>query len=256
MRLDILGSSGTAPTKVNPASGYLLRHGDTSIWMDAGPGTYMALLQLIDPAEINAVLLSHMHPDHCTDLFALFHGLKYVRGLHDPVPLIVPDGSTERLRGFVAGGPDHPLFHTFAVNEARPGQTLGFGDFVITPQAAHHSVPAFAYLVRAGGAALGYTGDSGPSSMLVEHFSAVHTLLAEASLPAGDRYPFHMTARQAGELATAADAERLILTHIPESVDASASAAAAAEAFGGELSLAQPGDVYMIESGTTGKADD
>ena len=247
MQLDVLGSSGTAPTKDNPASGYLLRQAGTTIWMDAGPGTYMALLQLIDPAEVDAVILSHMHADHCSDLFALFHGLKYVRGASASVPVVGPDGSTERLRGFVQGGPDHALFETFAVHEARPGETLRFGDFVVTPQAAHHSVPAFAYRVEAGGGALGYTGDTGPSQMVVEHFSGAHTVMAEASLAAGNSYPFHMTGRQAGELAAQVAAERLVLTHIPESIDAGDSAADAADIFRGELSLARPGDVYMIE---------
>jgi len=247
MRLDVLGSSGTAPTKINPASGYLLRYAGTTVWMDAGPGTYMALLQLIDPAEVDVVLLSHMHPDHCTDLFALFHGLKYVRGVDDPVSVVAPDGSLERMRGFVQGGDDHALFQAFAVHEARPGETLQFAAFTVNPQAAHHSVPAFAYRIHAGGAALGYTGDTGASDMVAEHFAGAHTVLAEATLPAGDGYPFHMTAHQAGQLASAAGAERLILTHIPEFVDSAESLSGAGEVYGGELSLAQPGDVYMIE---------
>ncbi len=248
MRLDVLGSSGTAPTRDNPASGYLLRHGDTTIWMDAGPGTYMALLGLVDVGEVDAVLLSHMHPDHCTDLFALFQGLKYVRRLEvDPVPVVAPDGSIERLQGFVQGGDDHALFAVLAIHEAQPGETLHFGDFTVSPQAAHHSVPALAYRVEAGAGALGYTGDTGASDMVTEHFAGTHTLLAEASLPAGDRYPFHMTAQEAGRLGAATGAQHLILTHIPEFIDGGDSLAEAAVVYGGRLSLARPGDVYMIE---------
>ena len=247
MRLDVLGSSGTAPARGNPASGYLLRHGTTTIWMDAGPGTYMALLEVVDPADVDAVLLSHMHADHCTDLFALFHGLKYIRASEKAVPVVVPDGSIERLQGFVQGDSDHALFEAMTFHEPRPGESIRFGDITVKPQAAHHSVPAFAYRVEAAGQALGYTGDTGASEMVDEHFAGVHTVLAEASLPAGDGYPFHMTARQAAQLAVTAGVDRLILTHIPESVDSAESMSEAAAVFPGQLSLAQPGDVYMIE---------
>ena len=85
MRLDVLGSSGTAPSRDNPASGFLVSEASTTSWMDAGPGTYMALLGLIDPGDIDAVLISHMHADHCTDLFAFFHGLKYIHGAPEQV---------------------------------------------------------------------------------------------------------------------------------------------------------------------------
>lgn len=247
IRLDVLGSSGTAPAKDNPASGYLVRHRDTTIWMDAGPGTYMALLQAVDPTEVDAVLLSHMHADHCTDLFALFQGLKYVRGVEDPVPVLAPDGSIERLRGFVQAGDDHALFNVFAIHEGRPDESFQFGGVAVKAQAAHHSAPAFAYRLEADGVSLGYTGDTGPSEMVAEHFAGVTALLAEASLSPGDAYPFHMTARQAGEMAAAVGTSRLILTHIPETIDPASSAAEAAEAFAGDVSLARPGDVYMIE---------
>lgn len=254
MRLDVLGSSGTAPRRDNPASGYLVRSDTTTIWMDAGPGTYMALLQKVDPDTIDAVLLSHMHPDHCTDVFALFHELSYVRRSGRSIPVMVPDGSIERVRGFVGGDPDHPVFQTLHFREVQPGETAAVGDVTVTAQAAHHSVPALAYRLEASAAAVGYSGDTGPSEMVVEHFAGVDLLLAEASLQdASDPYAFHMTARQAGELATYAGAAHLVLTHIPSSLDQGESRRQAAEVYAGPLSLAAPGDMYMITASDWGK---
>lgn len=246
MRLDVLGSSGTAPTHDNPASGFLVSSEGTTLWMDAGPGTYMALLGLVDQTDVDAVLISHMHPDHCSDLFAFFHGLKYMREPTEAVPVVVPDGSINRISGFLQADPDHAVFQTLAFHEAQPGETLRFGTIDVVPMAARHSVPAFVYRVESAGGSLGYTGDTGPSEMVSAHFAGVGTILAEASLANDDRYPFHMTGRQAGQLAATSGSEQLILTHLRETMDAESTRQEAANVFGGTVSLAQPGDVYMI----------
>ncbi|MCP3974107.1 MAG: MBL fold metallo-hydrolase [bacterium] len=247
MRLEVLGSSGTAPRAGNPASGYLVRSGETTIWMDAGPGTYMALLDRVDPEEIDAVLLSHMHADHCSDIFALFHGLKHVRKSDRSVPVIVPDGATDRVLGFLAGGPDHAILENLKFREAQPNESILVGDVTITMQAAHHSVPALVFRIESGGRTLGYTGDTGPSELVEEHLSAVDLLLAEASLQdRSDSYVFHMSARQAAEMAVRASVGHLVLTHLPASLDPEESRRQAAEVYGGPMSLAAPGQTYII----------
>ncbi len=248
MRLEVLGSSGTAPRAGNPASGYLVRSDQSTIWMDAGPGTYIALLDRVDPEEIDAVLLSHMHADHSSDIFALFHGLKHVRKSDRSIPVIVPDGAIDRVLGFLGGGPDHAILENLRFREAQPGESIFIGDMTITVQAAHHSVPALVYRIEAGGSALGYTGDTGPSRMVEEHLADVDVLLAEASLQDhSDSYVFHMTARQAADLAVRANAGHLVLTHIPAMLDPEDSRRQAAEVFSGTMSLAAPGESYIIE---------
>ena len=72
MSLTVLGSGGGSATRINPGSGYLVTAGDDSIWLDAGPGTFMALGAVMDPGELSALVISHIHVDHCSDLFALF----------------------------------------------------------------------------------------------------------------------------------------------------------------------------------------
>ena len=247
MQLDVLGSSGTAPRPGNPASGYLVRSKAATIWMDAGPGTYMALLELIDPEALDAVLLSHMHPDHSSDIFALAHTLAYIRKSRRAIPVVVPDGSVERLGGFVGGGDQHPLFESLSFHEAQPGETFDFGDVSVALQAAHHTVPAFAFRLSCGGATLGYTGDTGPSDLVTDHFRGIDLLLAEASLDdRSEPFPFHLTAREAGAMASAAGVSHLLLTHIPEGRDLPRSLMVAAGEFGGQLGLAEPGDTYII----------
>lgn len=251
MHLEILGSSGTAPAIDNPASGYLVQTDQVALWMDAGPGTYMALLRHIDPGQLDAVLISHMHPDHCSDLFALFHELAYVRSDSLQVPVIAPRGSKDRISGFLQADQGHPIFETLLMTELSVAGGTGIGDLHVSVAEVTHAVPGLAFRIEGEGVSLGYTGDTGPSAAVTAHVTGVDLLLAEASLQdASEAYSFHMTARQAGEMARDSDAGRLVLTHIPRSLDSSVSLAEAAAAYSGPISLARPGDSIMI-SGTT-----
>ena len=94
-------------------------------------------------------------------------------------------------------------------------------------------------------AALGYTGDTGPAAALVEFFAGVHVLVAEATLlEPGDRSWTErgsLTAAEAGQLAAAAGAEILVLTHMWEEFGFAAYRARAAEVFGGRIEMATPG---------------
>ena len=66
--LTVLGCDGSYPGPGGAASGYLVRAATTTLWLDAGPGTFAHLQQVCDPRTVDAVVLSHEHPDHWTDL--------------------------------------------------------------------------------------------------------------------------------------------------------------------------------------------
>ncbi|MGH3539116.1 MAG: MBL fold metallo-hydrolase, partial [Pseudonocardiaceae bacterium] len=68
MLLTVLGCSGSVPGPESPASGYLLRAGDTSVLLDLGNGTFGALQRYLDPFTLDGLILSHLHPDHCADI--------------------------------------------------------------------------------------------------------------------------------------------------------------------------------------------
>src|SRR5665213_2295496 len=69
--LTVLGCDGSWPGPGGAGSGYLVRVGGTCLVLDAGPGTFAVLQNVIDPSEVDAVVISHHHPDHWTDLFAM-----------------------------------------------------------------------------------------------------------------------------------------------------------------------------------------
>ena len=95
VQLTVLGSSGGCASPGNPASGYLLTHERSTIWCDAGSGTFMALMDLMDPADVDAIVISHIHTDHCADLIAFYGYMAYGPSGTIPVPVFLPHGAVE-----------------------------------------------------------------------------------------------------------------------------------------------------------------
>ena len=71
LSIRVPGCDGSWTGPGGAGSGYLVASGGTSVLVDAGPGTFANLQRWIDPAVIDAVIISHHHPDHWTDLYAL-----------------------------------------------------------------------------------------------------------------------------------------------------------------------------------------
>jgi ribonuclease BN (tRNA processing enzyme) len=248
MRLTVLGSSGSAPHAGNPSSGYLVEHDDTKLVVDMGFGVFAALLDRVDPRDIDAVIVSHGHADHCADLLAAGHWCAYGPGQGASIRMVAPDGVSERFAGFTNDGdPEHRLSRAMAFEPA--GGDLRFGDVRVRFWPANHSVPAVVTRIEAAGFSLTYTGDTGPSGPVARFAAGTDLLLAEATWQGnGDpSWPFHLTARQAGEMARAAGAEALMLTHIRPDLDPAISIAEAEAAYGRLPMVATPGVTITID---------
>lgn len=242
MELIVLGSSGSRPVRSRPTSGYLIAHEGTALWCDAGSGTFLPLLDEIAASDLDAVLLSHLHPDHCVDLFAMYQHLAYDPAGEGSIRVLAPEGAAERFGGFLGAGADHRIYRVLQFEVIRHGDEIMAGGVRLTFSAANHRVPAVATRFEAAGRALVYTGDTGPSADVGALAENVDVLLAEATLQdESAAYAFHMSARQAGEMARKAGAARLILTHLSPTLDPDRSVAEAAEGYGARPELAVPG---------------
>jgi ribonuclease BN (tRNA processing enzyme) len=242
MRLTVLGSSGTFPGPGNPASGYLVSTGSTAVLLDVGPGVFPALRRLVSAPD--AVVISHVHADHCADLFPLFNALRYGPPRIAGLPVITPRGVAERFAGFLGADDDHDLFRVLAFDEVEAGAERAIGDLRFRFGAATHPVPALVTRVESDGAALVYSGDTGPGGDLEAVATGAAVLLCEASLqgePTSDRYPYHLHASEAGDVAARAGVGRLVVTHVPPTLDPAVSVAEAAAVFDGPVTHAVPG---------------
>ena len=249
MQLDVLGSSGTYPAPDWPASGYLVSHLSTRVLCDVGFGVFAELTRRMAPDQLDAVVLSHRHPDHCADFLALHHAIAYgpyeVAGL----PVYAAPGVAEHIAGFLGAGEGHALFRTFDFHEVGQENHVEVGAMELRFAVTAHSVPTVATRFEAGGRSLVYSADTGPGGGFPGLCNGATVVMAEASIPGErnqDKAAHHLTATEAGEIAQQAGAGALILTHLRPTLDPDAAAAAARSVFAGEVAVASPGDIYQI----------
>ena len=249
MKLTVLGSNASSPSRTNPASGYLVEVDGKAILMDAGPGVFMRLAEMMDPGSLDAVILSHTHIDHCADVLALFAYMAYGPSGPIPIPVYAPEGTRDHLAAFARAGDDHVFHQVLDFREQEPGDEAWIGDAHITFGAAIHPVPALVTRFDIGDESLVYSGDTGPGGDLANLANNASLLLVEASLQ-GLRGPktflHHLTAVDAGELAAWAGVDRLVLTHIPASLDPDVSIEQASSVYSGSVDYAAPGSTFEI----------
>ena len=256
MRVTVLGGFAALTSSGAGCSGYLIRHGGTSIVADLGPGTLAELRRQVDVRGIDAVVVSHGHLDHVLDLGALHHLLSYSPAqLARKIPLYLPPGSTGQFalwaRALYGSEGEGMLDQTFVVSEFDPAGELTVGDVAIRFAATVYALQAWAMHFSTDGAgSIGYTADTGPSASLGPLFDGVNVLVSEATLIDEDE-PFetrgHLTAAEAGGLATGANAATLVLAHRWEESDGDVLKNEAARFFEGTILLATPG--LTVEAG-------
>ena len=263
IELTVVGCSGSSSGPESPASCYLVQapwQGRTfSLLLDLGPGAFGALYRYLDPATVDAIALSHLHPDHCLDVCGFYVAARYSPTSPWPrIPLFGPTGTLARLaRAYEVadpvGAPSETggLTDQLMASDWAPEQPLG--PFSLRTVGVRHPVDAYAIRVTetGTGANLTYTGDTGPSPELITLASATDLLLSEAAFAVPDADVeladgVHLTGAQAGEHAESAGAAALMITHVPPWHDAEATAAAAARCFGGDTLLARTGTRWTI----------
>lgn len=250
MELIILGTYGMYAGPGGATAGYLLRHEGFSLWIDLGSGTLANLQNHLALLDVGAVVVSHRHPDHLVDLFPYLYARVY--GSEEKVsgtPLFGPPELFDKVANLLSGAGAEELNTSFALKEVRPGSGFEAGPFRVRTAEMAHPVPTIGLRVEAGGEAFAYTADTGPTDAIMDLAEGVDLLLSEATWQEdGTSFPpdVHLTARQAGEHARRASAQRLMLTHIKPTLDRDRTREETASAFDGEVLLATEGMVIEV----------
>ena len=273
MFLTILGCHQGMPADGQASSSYLVTEGSTRVLLDCGPGGATALSGVTHVSTLDAIVISHLHSDHCFDLLPLGKTLLSVR-MKDahrfptlprqavtewpPVPLYVPAGGRAALDRLAAAlpVPTYPLLDrsfdlAFDVTEYEPGDTLTVGDCRIGLHPLHHSLANCGMRVAAPGT-LAYSGDTFDVPGLIKLARGADLFLCESTLEqTDDTVHGHLSAAQAGEVAAAAGVGELVLTHFvtadPQWLNARR--ADAERTFNGPVHLASPGRRFEVRPG-------
>jgi ribonuclease BN (tRNA processing enzyme) len=247
----VLGAGSILPRAGYGCSGYALlpAPGARVTLFDCGPGTVRALGGVgLGIPDVERVVLSHFHLDHCLDLFALAFARRNPR--FDPLPsleLVGPPGLANLLeRGAEAFG-KYGRDPGAKVVEVAPGEPLERERMRLTCARNGHTPEAVSWRADlAGGESVAYSGDTPESQAVAELAREVDLFVVECSLPDELGSPNHLTPSSAGRLAAAAGCRRLLLSHFYPDVDPERARTQVAGLYAGPIELARDGSRHAL----------
>ena len=236
--LTVLGCDGSWPGPGGAGSGYLVRVGATVLVLDAGPGTFAVLQTVLDPAEVDAVVISHHHPDHWSDLYSMDTQARF-SGRRGALPVYAPAEVMAR-----AGAERTPALDWHVVTH---GDRAGIGEASCAFHRTDHAEETLAVRIDGADRALGYSADTGPDWSPGTLGTGLDLFLCEATYTAEfEGTAGHLSGRQAATSARASGAKRLVITHRWPTIDAEAMAKEAEAAFGGPVEQASIGKEFTL----------
>ncbi len=248
MRLTVLGA-GPAYTDRRDSTGacYLVEHDGTHLLLDLGQGSFPRIFAHVQPEAVDAVIVSHLHPDHFIDLVPMRHYLRYHLEPAGRIRVLGPTDLGERLdclhaqSGFSAEALD---LEVLGALEHR------IGAFGVRGGLVAHTEESYAVRVDAGDGRPGlvYSGDCGRADDLVPLVREGDTLLVEVSFGVGPvpHGAMHLDASAVAGLATRTGAGRVLLTHLQMGNDASETMTAVRSGYDGPVEFVWPGSVIEL----------
>lgn len=267
MRLVVVGCAGSFAGPQSPASSYLVQvpadvSPDGRAWnvvLDLGNGALGVLQRFVEPAALDAVGISHLHPDHFVDLAGLYVYLRYHPTItaSRPLPVWGPAATAERLGATYGLEPGETMGGQLDIRTWEAGRVVEVGPLRIEPFRVFHPVEAFGFRVTGPSslhpgrsATLAYTGDTDTCDALLDLARDADLLLAEAAFQEGRdddvARGIHLTGRRAGQIAADAGARRLVLTHLPSWNDPRRARAEAAGTYDGPIDVASTGAAFTL----------
>ncbi len=222
--------------------------------LDCGTGVISNLQRYMSFHALDAVVISHMHSDHCLDLVTLRYCLKYTpwSGARHPLPIFLPPGGRAMIEQIIQPlrEPNVDFFEgVFDICEYDPEQPLTIGPLRLTFSPTVHYIPCWAVRIESEGRVLAFSADTGPVADLAPISHNADLFLCEAAVYDRASEPEqwgHLSPEEAGAYGRAAHAHRLVLTHTWHGYDRVDMVKRAAGAFGGPTSLAEEGHVFRI----------
>lgn len=237
MKLTILGNNGPYPACGGACSGYLLTSDseNTRILIDCGTGVLNRLIGTVSLNDIDAVVLSHLHFDHMSDMLPMQYAIQF-NPRDKALPVLAP-ATPESVRRLLE----------CSAYDLWPLEDITIGEMRISFSPARHPVETYAVCVCCDGAKFVFTGDSNQDLLMELFCEGADLLLADAGLSAAD-HSFtapHYSAGLCGQLACNAHVKQLMLTHFNPKYDRNELLAEASEVFPDTI-ISEIGKTYGI----------
>jgi ribonuclease BN (tRNA processing enzyme) len=216
MKLHILGSGTCIPYERRGSSGYVLRLSKSIILLDCGNGITWKLGKVgINYLELDHIFLSHLHPDHTSDLIPFLFATKYPTGFQRVKPLYV--WGANGVKSFFSAlneAYNHWIMpDKLNIEEIQEGE-MDFEDFKITARKTLHIDSSLAYRIESEGKSLVYSGDTDYSESLIELAKDTDLLIIECSMPDKLKVKGHLTPAEVSKIANESRAKKLIISHL------------------------------------------
>jgi ribonuclease BN (tRNA processing enzyme) len=219
--------------------------------LDLGNGALDPLQRHTDPMAIDAVMLSHLHADHCLDLCGLYVMQKHSpdAGAHTTIPVYGPRGTGGRMARAYDLTPPHGMDGEFDFRRLADREAVQIGPFIVTPHLVNHPGEAYGVRVEADGKVLAYTGDTDTCEALKALCHNADLVLADSAFIDGrdDAQGIHLSGSRAAQAAIdAGGVKRLMLTHLPPWNDPVVCLAQAGAVWPGLVELAEADAVHEL----------
>jgi len=244
LTVTILGCSGSFAAAGGACSGYLVRSVGATVWLDAGPGTLGQLQRHTSLEELDAIVLSHAHPDHWLEIPVLANALGWY--VERPTLPVYANRAVFDTADLITGEVCDSGRQVFEWCEVNDGGATSIGDQQWSFSSTDHYIPTLASRTEAAGRALAYTADTGPAWSLSAFEGDITTALCESTFHERAGHPGvqHLSASEAAAMAATVNAEQLLLTHLAPGEDPALHHDAATAVFDGKIAVVEPGATY------------
>lgn len=250
MKITTIGTGCAVPSLKRGGSCALVKAGGCAALVDLGLNGLRGLLRAgVSHREVDLIFLTHLHPDHVSELMPFLFAANYDENPRTRPLAIIGSAETSRyvedlIR--INGKWLESKGYRRVITPMATGDEMSFGELTVKAGAVRHESSSLAYRFFHGGRSAVITGDTGPCEELAEFSRGADLLLAEASLPENFPLDIHLSGTQAGELAGKAGVGKLVLTHFYPSSEADAPEKWARKTYGGEVHAASDGEEFLV----------